>query len=264
MFIHPDFDPVALDLGIIKIHWYGIMYLVGFAGTSFLLTRRTKNKRFGFNAEQVSDIIFYGALGVVLGGRIGYILFYNFSTFLNDPLVIFEIYKGGMSFHGGVLGVTIALFIYGRKIDKTLVEIMDFVLPAVPIGLLAGRFANFVNAELYGRITDVPWGMVFPQAGPEPRHASMLYEMILEGFILFIILWWYSSKPRPKMVISGMFLAFYGSFRFAVEFVRQPDAHMGFMAFDWMTQGQILSVPMILFGIALIYMGKKRIKFFLA
>ncbi len=264
MLIHPNFDPVALDLGAVQIHWYGIMYLLGFAGALYLLTKRSKNPRFGFTPEQVSDLIFYGALGVVLGGRIGYVLFYNFTAFLDNPLMLIQIYKGGMSFHGGLLGVIIAMFLYGKKINKSLVEMTDFAAPAIPLGLLTGRFANYINGELYGRVTDAPWGMVFKTGGPLPRHPSMLYEMILEGFLLFIILWWYSSKPRPKMMVSGLFLSLYGIFRFSVEFVRQPDAHMGFRAFDWMTQGQILSIPMIMLGLALIYMAQKKIKFFLA
>ncbi len=258
MLVQPNIDPVALDLGFVQIHWYGIMYLLGFAGALILLTKRSKNPQYGFTAEQVSDMIFYGALGVVLGGRVGYILFYNFSAFLDNPIILFQIYKGGMSFHGGLLGVIIAIYLYGRKINKSVVEITDFGAPAVPLGLFFGRFANFINGELYGRVTDVPWGMVFRHGGPLPRHPSMLYEMFLEGFVLFCVLWWFSRKPRPKMMVSGLFLLLYGCFRFSVEFVRQPDPQLGFIAFGWLTQGMLLSSPMILLGAGMIFWAKRK------
>jgi phosphatidylglycerol:prolipoprotein diacylglycerol transferase len=195
-------------------------------------------------------LVFYTALGVILGGRIGYVLFYNFPTFLSNPLMIFKIWQGGMSFHGGLLGVLLAMGLFARKIGKGFFEVTDFIVPLIPPGLFFGRIGNFINGELWGRVSDVPWAMVFqtPGAGDQPRHPTPLYEAALEGVVLFIIVWLYSSRPRPSMAISGLFLLGYGGFRFAVEFFRQPDAHLGFIAFGWLTMGQLLSLPMILCG----------------
>ena len=258
MLTYPDIDPVALSLGPLKIHWYGIMYLVAFAAVWWLGNRRARQSNAGWNAEQISDLVFYGALGTVLGGRIGYTLFYNFDFFLRDPLSIFRIWEGGMSFHGGFLGVMVAMWLFGRKYKYHFFDITDFIAPLVPPGIAAVRFANFINGELWGRVTTVPWGMVFPTGGPQPRHPSQLYEMFLEGIVLFIIVWFYSARPRPRYAVSGVFALGYGVFRFAVEFVRQPDAHIGFIAFGWLTKGQLLSVPLIITGIVLLWLARRQ------
>lgn len=257
MIAYPSIDPVAIELGPLKVHWYGLMYLLGFAAAYFLLNYRAQRNG-QYTKDQISDLVFWGALGVILGGRIGYVLFYNFSHFLEDPLSMFAIWEGGMSFHGGLLGVMISLTLYGRKINKTFFELMDFIVPVVPIGLGAGRIGNFIGGELWGRATDVPWAMVFPRADDLPRHPSQLYQFALEGVALFLIVWFFSSKERPRMVVSGLFLACYGVFRFIVEFVRQPDAQLGFLYGDWLTMGQVLSTPMILIGLALMVIGYKK------
>lgn len=243
----PNINPIALELGPLKVHWYGVMYLIGFAGAWLLCDRRAV--KWGWTKEQVSDLIFYAALGVVLGGRIGYVLFYNFSSFLQHPLWIFKVWEGGMSFHGGMLGVFLALYCYGKSIGKTFFEVSDFIAPMVPIGLGAGRLGNFINGELWGRATDVPWAMIFPNADALPRHPSQLYQCFLEGVVMFIVLYVFSQKPRPLMSISGLFLILYGTFRIAVEFFRQPDSQLGFIAFDWLTMGQLLSLPMVIIGV---------------
>jgi phosphatidylglycerol---prolipoprotein diacylglyceryl transferase len=247
MLLYPHINPIAVELGPLKIHWYGIMYLVGFAGAWFLCDRRAHKR--GWKKEQVSDLIFYGALGVVLGGRIGHVVFYNFESFLQHPLSIFKVWEGGMSFHGGMLGVFVALYLYGRKIGKHFFEISDFIAPVVPIGLGAGRIGNFIGGELWGRATDVPWAMVFPRADALARHPSQLYQCFLEGVVMFTVLYVFSQKPRPLMSISGLFLILYGTFRIMVEFVREPDSHLGFIAFNWLTMGQLLSLPMVIMGI---------------
>ena len=258
MLTYPNIDPVAVSLGPIKIHWYGIMYLVAFGTAWWLGTRRAKKAGSGWTAEQISDVVFYGAMGTVLGGRIGYTLFYGLSHFLSDPLSIFRVWEGGMSFHGGLLGVLLAMWLFGRKYKRGFFEITDFIAPLVPCGIAAVRFANFINGELWGRVTTVPWGMVFPTGGPLPRHPSQLYEMFLEGVVLFVIVWLFSAKPRPRMAVSGVFALGYGCFRFVLEFVRQPDAHMGFIAFGWMTQGQLLSIPLIALGMVLLVLAYRR------
>jgi phosphatidylglycerol:prolipoprotein diacylglycerol transferase len=232
MLTFPNIDPVALSLGPLKVHWYGIMYLVAFGAALWLGTRRANKPGSGWSTEQISDVVFYGALGTVLGGRIGYTLFYGMSGFLADPVSIFRVWEGGMSYHGGMLGVAIAMWLFGRKYKKSFFETTDFTTPLVPTGIAAVRFANFINGELWGRVTDSPLGMVFPTGGPLPRHPSQLYEMFLEGILLFFIVWFYSAKARPRMAVSGVFSLGYGSFRFIVEFFRQPDEHMGFMAFN--------------------------------
>ena len=210
---------------------------------------RTRRKGTEWRAEEISDLLFYVALGVILGGRIGYTLAYHFSTFIDAPLVIFRIRQGGMSYHGGMVGVFVAMWLYGRHTGRTFFGVTDYLAPLVPIGLGAGRLGNFINAELWGRPTDLPWGMVFPLVDNLPRHPSMLYELFLEGVVLFVILWIYSSKPRPTMAVSGLYLLCYGVFRFWVEFVRVPDEHIGFLAFDWLTMGHLLSLPMIIIGV---------------
>ena len=253
MVSYPDINPVAVDLGPVKIHWYGIMYLVGFAATWWLGVRRSRQTS-GWNEQQVGDLVFYGALGVILGGRFGYVLFYDLGNYLAHPLDIFKVWQGGMSFHGGLIGVIVAMWLFSRRTGKRLFEVTDFLAPLVPIGLGAGRLGNFINGELWGRVTQVPWAMVFPdpRAGGLPRHPSQLYEACLEGLILFTILWVYSRKSRPYMAVSAMFLTFYGLFRFCVEFFRTPDSQLGFIAFDWLTMGQLLSLPMFLLGIGLL------------
>ncbi len=249
--LYPVINPVAFSVGPLSVHWYGLMYLVGFVGAWLLLNFRVGR----FSSENISDIIFYGAMGVVLGGRIGYILFYDFSGFLNSPLILFKIWQGGMSFHGGLLGVLFAMFLYSRKIRCHLMDLMDFIAPVVPIGLGAGRIGNFINGELWGRVTNVSWGMVFPQGGTLPRHPSELYEFLLEGVLLFIILWCYSSRPRPRYAVSGLFLIAYGLFRFFVEFFRQPDIQLGYVLFDWLTMGQLLSLPMLMIGVGMMFLA---------
>lgn len=257
MLQYPSINPVALSLGPLAVHWYGLMYLVGFLGAWILLTFRTKKSNGLWSGENVSDIIFYGALGVILGGRIGYVLFYNFAEFLQSPLMIFKIWQGGMSFHGGLIGVIVAMALYARKIHCRWIDLMDFIAPVVPIGLGAGRMGNFINGELWGKVTHVSWGMIFPSGGPQPRHPSELYEFLLEGVLLFVILWWFSSKPRPRYAVSGLFALCYGCFRFFVEFFREPDAQLGYLFFNWMTMGQILSLPMIVLGVGMIVFSYK-------
>lgn len=247
----PQIDPVALQLGPLKIHWYGLMYLGGFAAAWWLANRRAKRPGSDWTPAQVSDLIFYCALGVVLGGRFGYVLFYNMDRFLAEPLWLFAVWEGGMAFHGGLLGVMAAIWWFGRKYNKGFFQVGDFVAPLVPIGLGLGRLGNFVGGELWGRATDLPWGMVFPRADELARHPSQLYQFALEGVTLFCLLWWFSARPRPAMAVSGLFLIGYGSFRFLVEFAREPDAHLGFIAFDWLTMGQLLSLPMVLAGVLL-------------
>lgn len=253
MLTYPQIDPVALDLGPLKVHWYGLMYVIGFLGFLLLGKYRAKKPNSPVTPEQVDDMMFYGALGVVLGGRVGYMLFYNFSTLVNDPLSFFQIWDGGMSFHGGLLGVILVMYMLAKKWDLKMLQIGDFVAPMIPIGLGAGRIGNFINGELWGKPTDVSWGMVFPQADQLVRHPSQLYQFALEGVLLFTILWIYSNKPRPVGSVSGLFLIIYGIARFAVEFVREPDIQIGYIAWDWLTKGQLLSLPMIVIGLALIF-----------
>lgn len=258
MLTYPDIDPIAVSLGPLKVHWYGIMYLIGFAAAWWLGKRRAARPGSPLTPEQVADMIFYGALGVVVGGRAGYVLFYNFEQFLQDPLWLFAVWEGGMSFHGGLIGVIVTMLLYARKLGVRFFALADFVAPLVPIGLGAGRLGNFIGGELWGRVTDLPWGMVFPHAGDLPRHPSQLYQLALEGFALFVILWLYSARPRPTMAVSGLFLICYGIFRFMVEFVRQPDAHLNFVALDWVTMGQLLSLPMVAAGMLLFLLAHRR------
>lgn len=251
MLIYPDIDPILVQLGPLNIHWYGVMYLIGFALAWWLGWQRAQRADSVVNPEQMNDLLFYGALGVVIGGRLGYIVFYHFSDYLSNPLEIFKIWQGGMSFHGGLIGVLVAMGLYGRHIGRGFFEITDFIAPLIPPGLAAGRIGNFINGELWGRPTDLPWGMVFFHVDTLPRHPSQLYEFLLEGVVLFLILWFFSQKSRPTRAVSGLFLIGYGSLRFLVEFARQPDAHLSFIALGWLTMGQILSIPMIIIGIIL-------------
>jgi len=273
MLTYPAIDPVLLELGPLKIHWYGLMYLVAFASAWFLGRKRANRPGSLINAEQVDDLIFYGALGVVIGGRVGSIIFYNFDLFLQNPLYLFKIWQGGMSFHGGFLGVLVAMEVYRRKIGCRFFEITDFIAPLVPLGLAAGRLGNFINGELWGGPASGPWAMklscdLFPPDRyrdfggalcATPRHPSMLYEMLLEGFVLFLVLWFYSAKPRPVMAVSGLFVLGYGSFRSLVELVRLPDANIGYLfGTHWLTMGMLLSVPMIFVGILMMILAYKR------
>lgn len=260
MISYPSINPVALDFGVLKIHWYGITYVVGILLAWLLLKYRGKQSYWAFNNEQISDLIFYAMLGIIVGGRLGSVLFYNFSYYLQHPIEVFYIQQGGMSFHGGLLGVITAVWFFSRKIDMPFFKVTDFIAPVVPIGLGSGRIGNFINGELWGGPSDLPWAMVFPSplAGGVPRHPSQLYEALLEGLVLFIILWWFSSKPKPVKSISGLFLIGYGVFRTLVEFVRVPDANIGYLAFGWVTKGQVLSLPMIVFGIILIFIAYRR------
>ena len=246
----PVIDPAIFELGFLSPKWYGMMYLVGFVAAWFLANKRLA--RTGWSKEQLSDLLFWGFLGVILGGRIGYVFFYQFELFLQDPIYLFKINEGGMSFHGGLLGVLIALWLTARKLKVPFLVVGDFVAPLVPIGLGAGRIGNFINAELWGRQSDVPWAIIFPGAGPLPRHPSQLYEFALEGVALFVILWWFSKRPRPIGAVSGVFLLGYGSFRFFVEYFREPDAHLQDLFLDLFSRGQLLSAPMIIGGLLLI------------
>jgi phosphatidylglycerol:prolipoprotein diacylglycerol transferase len=248
MLVYPEIDPILLALGPLKIRWYGMMYLLGFLAAYWLGRRRAAKAGSVVQLQQVEDLIFYGALGAVLGGRMGYVLFYGFERFLQEPLWALKIWEGGMSFHGGLLGVLVALLLFARKINQPLGAVCDFVAPLAPLGLGLGRLANFINAELYGRVTNVPWAMVFP-ADPLPRHPSQLYQFALEGVALFIVVWMYSRKPRAVWQVTGLFLCGYAIARYVVEYFREPDATL---AFDWMTRGQLLSLPMLAAGLIMI------------
>ena len=252
MLVYPDFDPVAFQLGPLAVRWYGLMYAVGFLAAWWLGRLRTRRPAAPLTAAQMDDFVIYGARGAVLGGRIGYVLFYNLPAFLDNPLILLRIWEGGMSFHGGMLGVLVAVWLYARKVERSFLTLTDFIAPLTPIGLGAGRLGNFINGELWGAPTSLPWGMVYPPLGTVARHPSQLYQLALEGVALFVILWWFSSRPRPRAAVSGLFLLCYGSFRFLVEFVRLPDSHLGYLAFGWLTMGQLLSLPMILGGIGLL------------
>lgn len=258
MLPYPNINPVALDLGFIQIHWYGLMYLVGIGGAWWLASRRLAEFDASWSKEKLSDLVFWVAMGVILGGRLGYVLFYDLHSYVANPALILQVWKGGMSFHGGLIGVLLATWWFGKRNNKGFFELMDFIAPLVPIGLGAGRIGNFINAELWGKVTDVPWAMVFPTGGPEPRHPSQLYQFALEGVALFVILWAFSRKPRPTMAVSGLFAICYGIFRFIVEFVRVPDAQLGYLAFGWLTMGQVLCLPMILGGAGLMIYAYRR------
>jgi len=252
MFVHPEFDPIALHLGPLAIRWYGLMYLTGFLAVLFLGCYRIKHGAYvPISNQQLDDLLFYGVLGVVLGGRLGYVLFYKPDYYLLHPLEILYVWEGCMSFHGGFIGVMAAMWLYVKKHGIRWLAVMDFLAPLTPIGLGAGRLGNFINGELWGRATDVPWAVVFPQHDMIPRHPSQLYQFALEGVVLFLVLWLFSRKPRPTGAVSGLFLIGYGLFRFIVEFVREPDAFMAPLPLD-LTMGQWLSLPMILIGVGLL------------
>jgi phosphatidylglycerol---prolipoprotein diacylglyceryl transferase len=273
-FLH-DINPVAVPLGIIDIHWYGLMYLLSFGLAWWLGRRRLAGERLpGVKPAAFDDLMFWGMLGLIVGGRLGYVLFYAFGDFLSDPLMLVRLQEGGMSFHGGLLGGMAALWWWARKQGAVLFDAFDFVVPLVPIGLGLGRIGNFIGGELWGRHTDLPWGVIFPgalnvdpgqvralyEAGlldHEARHPSQLYQAGLEGLVLFVVLWWFTRSPRPRYAASGLFLVLYGVFRFAVEFVREPDAHLGFIAFGWLTMGQLLSLPLVVLGVFLLWWARR-------
>lgn len=253
----PEINPVAIEIGPLKVHWYGLMYLLAFALVWVLGRYRIKKGMIDLTLQRFEDLIFYGVLGVIVGGRLGYIFFYQPSFYLSHPLEIFSIWDGGMSFHGGLIGVLLAMYLFGQKEGKTFFEVADFIAPLVPLGLASGRLGNFINGELWGRPADVPWAMIFPGAGNIPRHPSQLYQMLLEGILLFIILWIFSSKKRPVGQVSAVFLMGYGVFRFIAEYTREPDSYLGFLALGF-SMGQWLSIPMILAGIWLYIDSAKK------
>ena len=260
MLTHPQFDPVLFSLGPVAVRWYGLMYVIAFVAFVVLgKYRARKGPAYGVTEEGVDDMLLYGVLGVILGGRLGYVLFYKPGHYLSHPLEIPQIWAGGMSFHGGLLGVLVAIALFGARRKLRWITTMDFIAPLVPLGLAAGRLGNFINGELPGRATDLPWGMWFPQVDRAPlaRHPSQLYQFALEGLALFAILWWYSSKPRPAGAVSGAFLLGYGVLRFLAEFGRQPDDFLGLLALG-LSMGQWLSLPMIAGGIGLLAWAHQR------
>jgi phosphatidylglycerol---prolipoprotein diacylglyceryl transferase len=277
-----DIDPVAIPLPFWPhgIHWYGLMYLLAFGTAWWLGVRRVRQQRLpGVNEQGFGDLMFYGMLGVVLGGRIGYVLFYSFGSFLEDPLLLFRMKDGGMSFHGGLLGVMVAVLLWSRRQRLHFFDTMDFVAPLVPAGLGLGRIGNFIGGELWGRTTEAPWAVIFPASLPAPystmdgetlrqiaasgalnglgRHPSQLYQAFLEGVLMFALLWWFSRAPRPRYAVSGLFAVLYGLFRLLVEFVREPDAHIGYLAWGWLTMGQLLSLPLVAFGLFLLWLSRR-------
>lgn len=277
MIQYSGFDSIALQIGPLAIRWYGLMYLAGFSGGWWLARHRAKSPTSPCTVAQVDDLLFYVALGVILGGRVGYMLFYNWAQVVEEPLSLFYIWQGGMSFHGGFLGVLFAVYLYARKIGRGFWEIIDFVAPLAPIGLGAGRIGNFINGELWGRPTTLPWGMqvnctdqrfsdlCYRQLGlpgdvllTPPLHPSPLYEALLEGLVLFVVLWVFSAKPRPVRAVSALFLLGYGIFRLTVELVRLPDSHIDYLAFGWVTMGHVLTLPMLLAGVLLLWLAYRQ------
>ncbi len=252
MLTYPEIDPVIFSIGFIKVRWYGLMYVIGFVFAWWLARRRAGKPWTPVTAVQVDDLIFYSMLGVIIGGRLGYCLVYGWDQLLSDPLYVFKITEGGMSFHGGLVGVMAALWLFSRKLGRPFWEIGDFVAPLAPLGLGFGRIGNFINGELWGKPTDVPWSF---NVHGQSLHPSQLYEALLEGFVLFAIVWLFSARPRPRGAVSGVFLIGYGVFRFFVEFFRVPDAHLDYLALGWVTMGQILSVPMIVLGAVLLWLS---------
>ena len=259
MLAYPDIDPVAVAIGPLQIHWYGLTYLAGLGFAWWLALRRSRRADSPLRREQVDDLIFYAALGVVLGGRLGYALFYGLEQLLADPLWLLRVWEGGMAFHGGLIGVVLASALYARRQRIAFGPLLDFVAPLAPLGLALGRLGNFIGQELWGRPSDLPWAMVFPRDPLQlPRHPSQLYQFALEGMTLFLLLLWFSRRPRPTWAVSGLFAIGYGVLRFAAEFFREPDAHIGFQAFGWMTRGQLLCLPMIVLGLYMLWLAYGR------
>lgn len=256
MLVHPQFDPIALRLGPLAIHWYGLTYLVAFGLFLWLATLRTRQPTYaqrGWTRRDVEDLLFFGVVGVIVGGRLGYSLFYKPGYYLSHPLEMLMLWKGGMSFHGGLLGVLVAMAVFARRRQRAFFEVTDLIAPCVPLGLASGRIGNFINGELWGRAADpsLPWAMVFPQSGSDiPRHPSQLYQFSLEGVLLFILLWVYARRPHATGRVSGAFLVGYGTFRFIAEYFREPDSFLGLLALN-MSMGQWLCVPMVLAGVLL-------------
>jgi phosphatidylglycerol:prolipoprotein diacylglycerol transferase len=258
MLVHPQFDPIAFQVGPLAVRWYGLMYLAGFVLFIVLGRRQARQKMLtGWRMTDVDDMLFLGVFGVILGGRLGYVLFYKPLYYFAHPLEIVEIWRGGMSFHGGFLGVLIALWFFARRRNKALLDVTDFVAPLCPLGLAAGRLGNFINGELVGRPTEGPWAMIFPQVDSIPRHPSQLYQFGLEGVLLFVVLWWFASRQRPTGAVSGQFLIGYGAFRFIAEFAREPDSFLGLLA-GGLTMGQWLSLPMIVAGVLMMRWAYRR------
>ena len=257
MILHPGIDPVAISLGPLQIHWYGVMYLVAFVGGAWLGVDRSNRPDSGWKPNEVWDLLFYVALGVILGGRLGYVVFYNLSYFIDHPQEIVYIWTGGMSFHGGLLGVLTAIFWFARRTHRSFFAVADFLAPLFPLGIGAVRISNFINQELWGRVTDLPWGVVFSTGGPLPRHPTQLYEAFLEGVLLFVILWLYSGEHRRPGRVSALFLIIYGLSRITVEFVRMPDDHIGYLYGGWVTMGHLLSLPMLLLGVAVFWRSSR-------
>ena len=265
MLHYPGFNPIAFEfgplrlfgreLGPVRVHWYGIMYLIGFASAWWLARLRARRPGSTWKTIDVDDLVFYAMLGVILGGRIGYVLFYGLGYWAKDPWYPLKIWEGGMSFHGGLLGVLIAISLFAVRRGRRIADVFDFAAPLPGIGLAAGRLGNFINGELWGKRTTLPWGF---NVNGEVRHASQLYEAALEGVLLFAVLWWFTSRPRPRLAPSGLFLVIYGTARFLVEFVRLPDENLGYLAGGWLTMGQILSAPMIAAGAILLAVAYRR------
>jgi phosphatidylglycerol---prolipoprotein diacylglyceryl transferase len=256
MLTYPDIDPVAFAIGPLKVHWYGLMYVVGFVAAWWLARRRARVPRSTWKPVDVDDLIFFAAVGVIVGGRLGWILVYGLDALADDPMALVRVWEGGMSFHGGLAGVMLAVALFARRRGRRVADVFDFTAPLPAVGLFAGRVGNFINGELWGKPTTLPWGM---RVGDEVRHPSQLYEACLEGIVLFAILWWFTAKPRPRLAPAGLFLTLYGVFRIAVEFVRLPDAHIGYLAFGWLTMGQLLSLPVLALGLAMLaWAGLRR------
>ncbi len=259
MLVHPQPDPIAISLGPVGVHWYGLMYLLGFVGAMLLGRLRTRQAWRNWSTLQLDDVVFYAAVGVIVGGRVGYMLFYDFPHFIENPLSVFVLWKGGMSFHGGLLGVLLAMWFFARRHGKSFWDVMDFVAPLVPLGLGAGRIGNFINAELPGRAADpsLPWAMQWPGVD-YLVHPSPLYQAFTDGVLLFAIVWIFSMRPRPRYAVSGVFALGYGTFRFITEFFREPDAQMGFLYGNWLTMGQLLSLPLVAIGLFLLILAYRK------
>ncbi len=248
----PHIDPVAFSIGNLQLRWYGLMYLAGFALGWVLGRRRAARPGSGWTPPDVDDLLTCVMIGIIIGGRLGYVLFYDLPVYIADPMEILRLWNGGMSFHGGLLGVLAAFWYFAHARGRSFLEVSDFIAPLIPQGLFFGRLGNFINGELWGKVSDLPWAVVFPGGGPAPRHPSQLYEALLEGLALFMLVWIFSAKKRKVGAVSGLFAVGYAVFRFAVEFVRVPDAQLGYLAFGWLTMGQLLCVPLFLAGLWLL------------